>query len=220
MPEPGRPRRRVMTPRPARRALALALLRSRVLKYRILSDCHNLYGNPRLVQPTFFSGAGTIAIGSDVTFGWPMGPDLLTGYGYFEARRPEATIEIGDDVFFGNTACVVCERTRISFGDGAMVGMFTYILDSDGHAFDDPANRMNSPGKAAPVEIGEHAFVAPHTMIFKGVTIGRNSVIGTGSVVTSSIPEGVIAVGNPARVIKTIDEVTPEERRVLAGEQV
>jgi galactoside O-acetyltransferase len=56
----------------------------------------------------------------------------------------------------------------------------------------------------APVEIGENVFVGDGTIILKGVTIGRNSVIGAGSVVVSSVPEGVVAAGNPARVVREL----------------
>jgi maltose O-acetyltransferase len=55
-----------------------------------------------------------------------------------------------------------------------------------------------------PVVVGENVFVGDRTMILKGVTIGRDAVIGAGSVVTKSIPEAVIAAGNPARVIREL----------------
>ena len=54
------------------------------------------------------------------------------------------------------------------------------------------------------VELGENVFIGDRVMILKGVTIGAHSVIGAGSVVTGSIPSGVIAVGNPARVVREL----------------
>jgi acetyltransferase-like isoleucine patch superfamily enzyme len=56
----------------------------------------------------------------------------------------------------------------------------------------------------APVDIDTNVFVGNGARILKGVTIGANAVIGAGSVVTTSIPEGVIAAGNPARVIREL----------------
>jgi acetyltransferase-like isoleucine patch superfamily enzyme len=54
------------------------------------------------------------------------------------------------------------------------------------------------------VTLGENVFVGDRSLILKGVEIGAHSVIGAGSVVVSSIPEGVIAAGNPARVIREL----------------
>ena len=55
----------------------------------------------------------------------------------------------------------------------------------------------------AAVEIGEEVFIGDRVLVLKGVSIGRHSVIGAGSVVTCSLPEFVIAAGNPARVIRS-----------------
>ena len=56
----------------------------------------------------------------------------------------------------------------------------------------------------APVELAENVFIGDGVKILKGVTIGADSVVGAGSVVTRSIPEGVIAAGNPARVVREL----------------
>jgi acetyltransferase-like isoleucine patch superfamily enzyme len=56
------------------------------------------------------------------------------------------------------------------------------------------------------VELGENVFIGNGARILKGVTVGAHSVVGAGSVVVSSIPEGVIAAGNPARVIRELDD--------------
>jgi acetyltransferase-like isoleucine patch superfamily enzyme len=54
------------------------------------------------------------------------------------------------------------------------------------------------------VELGENVFIGDRVVILKGVSIGAHSVIGAGSVVSTSIPSGVIAVGNPARVVREL----------------
>ena len=56
----------------------------------------------------------------------------------------------------------------------------------------------------APVDIGENVFVGMSVKILKGVTIGADSVIGAGAVVSASIPAGVIAAGNPARIVREL----------------
>ena len=58
----------------------------------------------------------------------------------------------------------------------------------------------------APITIGDYCVIGLGSIILPGVTIGRGSIIGAGSVVTKDVPEGVVAAGNPARVICTIDE--------------
>jgi acetyltransferase-like isoleucine patch superfamily enzyme len=77
------------------------------------------------------------------------------------------------------------------------------ILDSDFHELH-PDRRRGGRPKMAPVDIGPNVFVGNGARILKDVTIGAHAVIGAGSVVTTSIPGGVIAAGNPARVIREL----------------
>jgi maltose O-acetyltransferase len=80
-------------------------------------------------------------------------------------------------------------------------------MDTDFHPLS-PVNRISAKAEdasCAPVFIGRNVFVGANSLILKGVTIGDNSVIGAGSVVTSSIPENVIAAGNPCRVIRALN---------------
>ena len=78
------------------------------------------------------------------------------------------------------------------------------LVDSD---FDDlhPERRMGGIPKTAKVIIGKNVFIGSHVKILKGVTIGDNSIIANSSIVTKSIPDNVIAAGNPCKVIKTLD---------------
>ncbi len=70
----------------------------------------------------------------------------------------------------------------------------------------------------AAVELGENVFIGEGAKILKGVSIGAHSVIGAGSVVTASIPEGVVAAGNPARMVRELvaDELA-RDRSVRSG---
>ena len=61
------------------------------------------------------------------------------------------------------------------------------------------------------IKIGNNVFIGAHTIIAKSVTIGDNVIIGAGSVVTKDIPEGVVAVGNPCRVLRKVTEADKVE---------
>lgn len=67
------------------------------------------------------------------------------------------------------------------------------------------AGREQRLGIAKPITIGDNVWTGGNAVVMMGVTIGRNAVIGAGSVVTKDIPDNAVAVGNPARVIRYID---------------
>jgi len=113
--------------------------------------------------------------------------------------------------------CVICPGVRISsaseitIGDSCMMANRVYITDSDWH---DIYNRA-STGNPKPVRIEENAWLGDSAIVCKGVTIGKNSIIGAGAVVASDIPPNVIAAGNPAKVIKELDpneKITPRSQ--------
>jgi acetyltransferase-like isoleucine patch superfamily enzyme len=77
------------------------------------------------------------------------------------------------------------------------------LVDTDGHDLD-PKKRMNGEVKSAPITIKRNAIIYYNSVVFKGVTIGENSVIGACSVVTKDIPANVFAAGCPAKVIRSL----------------
>ena len=116
-------------------------------------------------------------------------------------------LTIGDHVGLSATA-IVC-HDRVEIGHYVQIGGNTVIYDTDFHSLD-PKHRIHRPtdflnAKTKPVKIGDHAFIGAHTTILKGVTIGRNAVVGAGSVVTRDVPDNEIWAGNPARFIKRLD---------------
>ena len=102
-----------------------------------------------------------------------------------------------------NRSTMIDASERIEIGAKCMVGPFCYITDHD-HAFGGGIDLGSGEFVAAPTRIGERCWLGAHVTILKGVTIGEGSVIGAGSVVTRSLPANVVAVGNPARVVKTL----------------
>ncbi len=119
-------------------------------------------------------------------------------------RRTGARLVIGRG--FGMTGGTICAEESITIGADVWVGANSTITDTDFHPLDLEA-RLARPldGATAPVAIEDGAFIGMQSLILKGVRIGARSVIGAGSVVTHDIPPGVIAAGNPARVIRPLD---------------
>jgi acetyltransferase-like isoleucine patch superfamily enzyme len=186
----------------ARPALYAAAQRPRVWKYRALSSCPFVTGTPIRNQPVLFVGQGRIVLGEEVQFGWQRSPLFYTGYCHVEATRG-AEIELGDRSEFNNNTLIKSEGPGIRVGADGLFGAHVEIFDSNFHDLD-PGRRRSGTARKAPVEIAENVFVGMGVRILKGVTIGADSVIGAGAVVTSSIPAGVIAAGNPARVVREL----------------
>jgi acetyltransferase-like isoleucine patch superfamily enzyme len=187
----------------ARSRLGTLIQRPRILKYRALSSCRRVSGSPIVVQPVLLLGPGSIVLGEGVEFGWQWSTSFYTGYCHLEASTPDAVIEIGDAAQINNNAFIKSEGPGIRIGARALIGSEVTIYDSDFHDLR-PDRRRGGQPKMAAVELAEDVFVGDRVLILKGVRIGAHSVIGAGSVVTSSIPDGVIAAGNPARVIGEI----------------
>jgi maltose O-acetyltransferase len=122
-----------------------------------------------------------------------MQPPFFCDYG--------SNIELGERVFF-NYNCVVLDVCRVRIGDFTLFGPAVQIL-TPLHPLDPPLRRNREYGK--PVEIGADVWVGGGALILPGVRIGARSVIGAGSVVTRDVPEGVLAAGNPCRVIRSLD---------------
>ena len=155
-------------------------------------------------QPVLLLGLGEIAFGEDVELGWPTSPRFWSGYCHLEAARPHSLIELGDGVQLNNSAFLKSEGEGIRIGARGLLGSDVKIFDSDFHELD-PRRRRGGTPKTGRVELDENVFVGEGSIILKGVSIGRDSVIGAGSVVTGSIPAGVVAAGNPARVVRELE---------------
>ena len=203
VPEPSRSLARRLVGPYARAAIEGMAQKPRIFKYRLLSDCSRVTGSPLVLQPVLFTGSGEIRFGEGVQLGWKRSPLYYTGYCHIEAAHPDALIELGDRVEFNNNAFIKSEGAGIRVGADGLFGAHVEIFDSNFHDLD-PSRRHGGTPRMAPVEIEENVFVGMGVRILKGVTIGADSVIGAGAVVTSSIPAGVIAAGNPARVVRSL----------------
>jgi acetyltransferase-like isoleucine patch superfamily enzyme len=177
--------------------------RPRILKYRALSSCRPRGGAPIVLQPILFHGPGTVILGEGVQFGWRASPLFFTGYCHVEVSSDEATIEIGDRTEFNNNLMLKSEGPGIRIGCDGLFGANVEIFDSNFHELH-PERRRDGRPAMAPVEIGDNVFVGMGVKILKGSTIGSDSVVGAGSVVSGEIPAGVVAAGNPARLIREL----------------
>jgi len=122
-------------------------------------------------------------------------PNLFCGFG--------CNIEAGDNLFVNNN-CVFVDPVKITFGNDVKIapqcGFYTAL-----HPLD-PLQRKENFEAAYPITVGNNVWFGGGVTVLPGVTIGDNTVIGAGSVVTGDIPSNCLAFGNPCRVIRTLTE--------------
>lgn len=112
-------------------------------------------------------------------------------------------IEVGKN-FFANYNCTIIDVTKVKIGDNCQMAPNVSIYTA-GHPLH-PVSRNSMYEYGISVTIGDNVWIGGNTVIMPGVHIGSNTVIGAGSVVTKDIPDWVVAVGNPCRVIRQITE--------------
>lgn len=128
--------------------------------------------------------------------------------------RSTSVIEIGDDT--GLSSPCIWAKERISIGNRVNVGGDCVLMDSDAHNLDyrirgskEQIHKVSIDAltaKTAPIIIEDDVLIGTRCIVLKGVTIGARSIIGSGSIVTKSIPSDCIAAGNPCRVIRSINQ--------------
>lgn len=123
-------------------------------------------------------------------------------------------ITIEDNVYI-NFGCVILDCAEVVIGANTLLGPNIGIYPVN-HALD-AQERIHGGCCSKPVHIGKNVWLGGDVKILAGVTIGDNTVIGTGSVVTKDIPAGVVAVGDPCRVIRPITEA--DKTGYLAGRE-
>lgn len=131
------------------------------------------------------------------------GIDIDEGFGLFPPFFTDCgkNLHIGKNVFI-NSGCKFQDQGGIYIGDGALIG-HNVVIATLNHDFV-PEKRHGMYPRS--VTVGKNVWIGSNSTICPGVTIGDNAVIGAGSVVTKDVPENMVAVGVPARVIKSIFE--------------
>ena len=184
------------------RLISLVLLYKKKVACFLLSD-YKFWLRGRS-QGVIFKNHPNVSIGINSTFGVEQSPYFLSSYSYIDCRLPEDTIKIGDNCHFNNNLTLIARGANIEIGDNCLFGSCVSILTSDFHDLS-PDNRF-SPKVilSGNVFIGSNVFLGNDVKVLKGITIGSNSVIAASSVVTSDIPNNVIAAGNPAKILRKI----------------
>ena len=132
-----------------------------------------------------------------------------------------ASISIGDNTFISGVT-VSCAN-RIIVGNNVQIAWGVVIVDHNSHSLNYLDRRNDLPDRyshqknwnnvaISEVVISDDAWIGLNSIILKGVRIGRGAIVGAGSVVTKNVPDMTIVAGNPARVIKLVDEVSGNEK--------
>ena len=116
-------------------------------------------------------------------------------------RSRNAIIRVGNNCGFTGVSLVA--MSQIEIGNNVVVGANAVIIDTDFHPLD-PTERLRdfNAGAHAPVIIEDDVFIGMHSLILKGVRLGKGCTIGAGSVVSRNVPAGAVAAGNPAQVLR------------------
>lgn len=121
-------------------------------------------------------------------------PTFFATYGY--------NISFGKH-FFMNHHCLIIDNAPVTFGDHVMLGPGVHLYTAQ-HPLE-ARKRSALIEKASPIKVGSHVWIGGRAVICPGVTIGNGVVVGAGSVVTKNVPDNVVVAGNPAKIIRTID---------------
>jgi acetyltransferase-like isoleucine patch superfamily enzyme len=148
-----------------------------------------------LAPPLRLEGEDRIAIGEGVF----VGPGSWL---HVEGDETTVAIEIGDGTSIGSYSALSAVHS-VKIGRRVLTARGIYVSDHS-HGFDDPGRAVKDQGltRVAPVEIADGVWLGEGVVVCPGVRIGAGAVIGANSVVTTDIPDGAVAVGAPARVVR------------------
>lgn len=162
------------------------------------SVCEVVGPGLRAERLPYMRGRGRLRLGANINLSGQSCFYFMHGMG------APPLIAVGDGTFIGN-GCTFSAGREIRIGSGCLISALVRIHDNDGHPLDAERRRRGEPITAAetdPVIVEDNVWIGAGATILKGVHIGRDAVIGTGAVVTSDVPPGAVAGGNPARLIR------------------
>jgi len=133
--------------------------------------------------------------------------ELVASVGEETEIRPPFYVDYGSritigDRCFANFGLTALDVAPITIGDDVQIGPYVQLLTPT-HPVD-PGPRLAKWESAHPITIGDNVWLGGGVIVLPGVTIGRDTIVGAGAVVTKDLPAGVLAVGNPARVIRSL----------------
>lgn len=135
--------------------------------------------------------------------------DLFGTFGDGAAIRPPVYLDYGAHTHIGegtfvNFDCVFLDVADIRIGKNCQIAPRVQLLTAE-HPLE-PTPRKDGWESGRPIEIGDNVWLGAGVIVLPGVTIGENSVVGAGSVVTKDLPANVVAVGSPARLIRNLPD--------------
>lgn len=140
---------------------------------------------------------------------------LLGSVGDGTEIRPPLYVDYGSSITvgagcFANVGLVALDVAPIGIGDHVQIGPNVQLLTPTHPVAPEPRRNKWEAGK--PIHIGDNVWLGGGAIVLAGVAIGANTVVGAGAVVTRDLPANVVAMGNPARVVRTIDETHSSSR--------
>jgi acetyltransferase-like isoleucine patch superfamily enzyme len=148
----------------------------------------------RLWGTPFIHNEGTLIIGERAR--------LVSNVATLEFQiGPEGTLEIGANSFINYGASIGATKL-VKIGAGCSIGPHVIMMDNDFHRME--PERRNERPPSAPIVLGDNVWIAARAIVLRGVTIGEGSVIGAASVVAHDVPPRSVAVGIPAKVVRTL----------------
>ncbi|MFJ9587817.1 sugar O-acetyltransferase [Streptomyces acidicola] len=147
------------------------------------------------------------AFAEDAEAAQPLLEELLGSLGEQAHVRPPLYVDYGSNITIGartfvNYNLTALDVAPITIGEDCQIGPSVQLLTPT-HPLE-PQPRRDKLEAAQPIVIGDNVWIGGGAIILPGVTIGDNSVIGAGAVVTKDVPANVVAVGNPARVVRSL----------------
>lgn len=178
----------------------------KIVNYFLLKISRVNYKRIQINGIIFIINSGKIHFGNDIKINSSKFKNIIGG----DTRtslvvKKGAILNLGNNVRISNTAIYCAERIEI--GDNVFIGGSTKIWDTDFHSLD-YIQRNATPNdgyKTKPIIIEDNVFIGGFSIILKGARIGKNSIIGAGSVVSKAIPSNEVWAGNPARFIRKIE---------------
>jgi|TARA_B100000161_G_scaffold53977_1_gene35427 acetyltransferase-like isoleucine patch superfamily enzyme len=141
-------------------------------------------------------------------------PDKRIDLSTWETDKINGELQLGKYILI-SPGTSIRSAQKIVIGDSTMIASDVTITDSDWHDIYDRTDYVASPKE---VIIQENVWIGEKSLILKGSKIGKNSIIGAGSVVSGEVPANVIFAGNPAKEIKKLDEKSFKTRESLFSE--
>ncbi|GGK73190.1 maltose O-acetyltransferase [Ornithinimicrobium pekingense] len=140
--------------------------------------------------------------------------ELLGSVGEDTEIRPPLRVDYGSNISvgarsFANFGLVALDVAPVVIGDDVQIGPNVQLLTPT-HPLE-PGPRRDKWEAARPIRIGDNVWLGGGVIVLPGVTIGDNTVVGAGAVVTRDLPADVVAVGNPARVVRRLADPAPAD---------